>query len=60
MISKESTLADICFAVAQTLDTYGISGILTGGSAAAIYAPQSYISHDADFILGASGVVLGK
>ena len=28
-----------------------MSGILTGGSAAALYAPQAYMSHDADFIL---------
>lgn len=51
MIDKASTLHDVCFAVARTLETHGISAVLTGGSAAAIYAPQSYISHDADFVL---------
>ncbi|MDQ6929990.1 MAG: hypothetical protein M3126_04915 [Candidatus Eremiobacteraeota bacterium] len=51
MIAEESTLADVCFAVAATLDAHGISSILTGGSAAAIYAPHAYMSHDADFIL---------
>lgn len=30
-----------------------MSGVLTGGSAAALYAPQAYMSHDADFILEA-------
>jgi len=28
-----------------------MSAVLTGGSAAALYAPQAYMSHDADFIL---------
>ena len=30
-----------------------MSGVLTGGSAAALYAPHAYMSHDADFILEA-------
>lgn len=51
MITRESTLADICFAVSAALEDAGISGVLTGGSAAALYAPLAYPSHDADFIL---------
>ena len=30
-----------------------MSAVLTGGSAAALYAPQAYMSHDADFVLEA-------
>lgn len=51
MITEESTLADVCFAVSAALEAHGMSGVLTGGSAAAIYAPQAYMSDDADFIL---------
>ncbi len=51
MITADSTLEDICFAVAAALETRGMSGVLTGGSAAALYAPQAYMSLDADFIL---------
>lgn len=53
MITKESTLADVCFAVSAALEANGMSGVLTGGSAAALYAPQAYVSCDADFILEA-------
>lgn len=51
MISRESTLVDVCFAVSQALEAYGISAVLTGGSAAAVYAPHVYTSYDADFVL---------
>ena len=51
MITRESTLADICFAVAAALDAHNMSGVLTGGSAAALYAPFGYMSRDADFTL---------
>jgi hypothetical protein len=51
MITAASTLADDCFAVAAALEAHGMSGVLTGGSAAALYAPQTYMSRDADFIL---------
>ena len=51
MIDGSSTLADVCFAISSALDAYGIAGVLTGGSAAALYAPQAYMSRDADFIL---------
>jgi hypothetical protein len=51
VISADSTLADVCFAVSAALHEHGMSGVLTGGSAAAVYAPQSYMSNDADFVL---------
>lgn len=51
MITGESTLADVCFAVSQALEVHGIAAVLTGGSAAAVYAPHVYTSYDADFIL---------
>lgn len=51
MITRESTLADICFRVSQALGAHGIAAVLTGGSAAAVYAPHVYTSYDADFIL---------
>ncbi len=53
MIGRNSTLTDICFAVAAALEANGMSGVLTGGSAASLYAPQAYTSHDADFVLDA-------
>lgn len=51
MIAEESTLADVCFAVSTALEARGMPGVLTGGSAAAVYAPQAYMSYDADFVL---------
>lgn len=51
MITRESTLADVCFAVSYALQTHGMSAVLTGGSAAAVYAPAAYASYDADFVL---------
>lgn len=53
MIDEKATLADVCFAVAGALEACGISAVLTGGSAAAMYAPAEYMSEDADFILDA-------
>ncbi len=51
MISRQSSLADICFAVSQALEVHGISAVLTGGSAAAVHARGAYTSYDVDFIL---------
>ncbi len=51
MIDKHSTLEDVCFEVAAALDRFSIQGVLTGGSAATIYAPGVYTSTDADFVL---------
>ena len=51
MITRESTLAEVCFAVSHALEERGITAVLTGGSAATVYAPHAYASHDADFVL---------
>lgn len=51
MIDAKSTLEDVCFDVSTALGSNGINGVLTGGSAAAVYAPQAYMSNDADFVL---------
>lgn len=49
-ISPDSTLAEVCFVVSDALAARGISAVLTGGSAATVYAPEVYTSLDADFI----------
>jgi len=51
MIDASSTLEDVCFAVAAVLREIPVEAVLTGGSAATIYAPHAYTSADADFIL---------
>ncbi len=51
MIDKHSTLEDVCFEVSSALDRYSITGVLTGGSAATVYAPNVSTSYDADFVL---------
>ncbi|HEY2475730.1 MAG TPA: hypothetical protein VGI19_13155 [Candidatus Cybelea sp.] len=51
MIDENSTLTDVCFEVSGALDRYSITGVLTGGSAATVYAPEVYTSYDADFVL---------
>lgn len=51
MITRASTLEDICYAVSRALDAGGITAVLTGGSAAAVYAPHAYTSLDADFVV---------
>lgn len=57
MISENSTLDDVAFAVCTALERHGIEAILTGGSAAAHYAAEAIQSLDADFVLrfGAQG-----
>ncbi len=51
MIDENSTLEDVWFEVAAALDHFSIKGVLTGGSAATMYPPDSYASKDADFVL---------
>jgi hypothetical protein len=51
VIDESSSLEDVCFEVAAALDRSEIHGVLTGGSAATVYAPQAYGSMDADFVL---------
>ncbi len=50
-ITEESSLEDVCFAVCTALADAGTVAVLTGGSAATYYAPRSYQSSDADFII---------
>lgn len=51
MIDERSTLEDVCFEVSTALDRHSIIGVLTGGSAATVYASGAYGSLDADFVL---------
>lgn len=51
MIDHTSSLEDVCFEVADALNRYSIQAVLTGGSAATLYAPDVYASLDADFVL---------
>ncbi len=51
MITEESSLEDVSFAVAAALERHGIVAVLTGGSAATVYAPAGCSSEDADFVL---------
>jgi hypothetical protein len=51
VISADSTLSDVCIEVSAALERYGMRGVLTGGSAAALYAPQADASEDADFVV---------
>ncbi|MGC1379984.1 MAG: hypothetical protein WA814_03030 [Candidatus Baltobacteraceae bacterium] len=51
LITAASTLKDVCFAVCTALDRAGTVAVLTGGSAATYYAPESYQSRDADFVI---------
>lgn len=51
MIDENSSLTDVCFEVSGALERHGILAVLTGGSAATVYAPEYYTSLDADFVL---------
>jgi hypothetical protein len=51
MIDEASSLEDVCFEVAAVLERFAMKGVLTGGSAATVYAPKAYASMDADFVL---------
>ncbi len=53
-IREETTLQDVCFAVCSALQRAGTVAVLTGGSAATYYAPESYQSLDADFVISFS------
>jgi hypothetical protein len=50
-ITAESSLEDVAFAVCSTLESSGVKAILTGGSAATLYAPHAYQSRDVDFVI---------
>lgn len=50
-VSRTSSLRDVAFVVCTALHEGGIEAVLTGGSAATVYAPHAYQSHDIDFII---------
>ena len=58
MITSKTTLREQAFLICTAMDRSGTTCVLTGGSAATIYAPQEYQSQDMDFVvtfIGASG-----
>ena len=50
-ITRESSLREVAFAVCTALHERGIEVVLTGGSAATVYAPHAYQSRDIDFVI---------
>jgi hypothetical protein len=55
VIRRDSTLAEVAFAVCTALDRAGVTAVLTGGSAATVYAPAANQSSDVDFIITFGG-----
>jgi hypothetical protein len=51
MIGPTTTLREQAFLVCTALDRFGTTCVLTGGSAATVYAPHDYQSQDMDFVL---------
>ena len=51
MIREKSTLREVAFEICTALEKIGVTAVLTGGSAATVYAPQAYQSRDLDFIV---------
>jgi hypothetical protein len=50
-IGPDTSLADVAFAVCTALDAAGVHAVLTGGSAATVWAPDAYQSRDLDFVM---------
>jgi hypothetical protein len=50
-ITESTSLRDVAFAVCTALHRAGVTAVLTGGSAATVYAPDAYQSRDLDFIV---------
>jgi hypothetical protein len=53
-ITRSDDLRTIAFKVCTALSLQGLQAVLTGGSAATVYAPVAYQSADLDFIAGYS------
>jgi len=51
MITADSDLVEVAFAVCTALDEAGVTAVLSGGGAATFYAPEAIQSFDLDFIL---------
>lgn len=49
-IDSKTSLRDLAFIVCTALAEAGETAVLTGGSAATVYAPEAYESQDLDFI----------
>ena len=50
-ITASTGLRDVAFVVCTALHREGVTAVLTGGSAATVYAPEAYQSKDLDFIV---------
>ena len=50
-ITASTSLRDVAFIVCTALDRSGVTAVLTGGSAATVYAPDAYQSQDLDFVV---------
>lgn len=50
-ITSDSTLREVAFIVCTELQRVGVTAVLTGGSAAAIWSVGTYQSHDCDCII---------
>ena len=50
-VSGGDSLRDVALVVCTALHRGGIEAVLTGGSAATVYAPHAYQSHDIDFVV---------
>jgi len=50
-ITHDASLREVSFIVCTALHNGEIEAVLTGGSAATVYAPQAYQSHDMDFVI---------
>ena len=55
MITRQSTLVDVAYAVCTALDRAGYVAVMTGGSAATFHAPDAYQSKDIDFVITLRG-----
>lgn len=51
MITPASSLREVAFVVCTALHEVGVTAVLSGGSAATIWAPDAYQSKDCDFII---------
>lgn len=56
----KGTLTDVAFTVSTALSLAGVQAVLSGGGAAAVYAPAACTSDDLDFILTFSRGNKGK
>lgn len=50
-IDERTTLEELAALVCSTLDSYGISVVLSGGAVVSIYSNAEYVSYDLDFVL---------